>query len=410
MTDGSSLWGKWPKFRCSRCGWEAVGPVRRCPRADGLVEADYGERHPTSWDELIAPGIQGVWRYGTALPSLAVQLSLAEGGTPLLESRRIGGEFRLRLAFKDETRNPTGSFKDRAAAILVSEAASRGRTGLALTSSGNAGASLAMYCALAGIRCTVFASREASDEKLLQVQAFGAAVMRTPERSEADLAAAAGLAGSRPGWSDASTIAERSPLVLEGYKTMAYEIAAAGVPDVVVVPVGAGTLLLGLWKGFLELRAWGISEVVPRMVGVQPHGWDAVTWAYERGDSEILPRCGPPTIASGAALADPGLDGRETLRAVRESDGSMIAIRDEDTQRAQRRLAETEGILAEPSGALGVAGVERAFLAGRIEARETVVAVVTGDGLKDLRSLARIVSSRATEATSIVEQGQQVRP
>lgn len=400
MTDRREVQRKWPDFRCSRCGWEVEGRVAPCPHADGLVEADYSARHPTRWSELIAPHAEGIWRYEAALPPFPVRVSRAEGGTPLLESRRIGVDLRVRLAFKDETRNPTGSFKDRAAAILVSEAVSSGCTGLALTSSGNAGASLAMYCALAGLGCAVYAAEAASEEKLLQAQAFGAKVVRRSGWSEEQLAGAAREAASELGWGDASTVAERCPLAVEGYKTMAYEIGALGVPDAVAVPVGAGTLLLGLWKGFRELRAWGITDDLPRMIGVQPLGWDAVTRAFERGEPEIHPQYGPPTIASGAALGDPGLDGRETLRAVRESGGSMVAVSDDRTLSAQRHLARMEGILAEPSGALSLAGVECALRMARIRSGERVVAVVTGAGLKDQRALGRIAAEEANEAVS----------
>ncbi len=234
------------RSRCSSCGWQSSSLIAACSCGNGVMEVDHKPGRSMTWDQLMLPQI-GIWRYSAALPSLPIRVSRAEGSTPLLSSRRLGSDLGLELSFKDETRNPTGSFKDRAAALIVSEAASRGVVGLALTSSGNAAAALAMYSALVGIACRVYAPPSASREKLLQAKAFGATIIQPSEMNEQRLSEEAVAAASAPGWFDASTVAEKCPLTIQGYKTIAYEVAAVEVPKAVVVPVGAGTLLLGIW-------------------------------------------------------------------------------------------------------------------------------------------------------------------
>jgi threonine synthase len=304
----------------------------------------------------------------------------------------------MSLLFKDETRNPSGSFKDRAAALIVSEAVERGAGGVVLTSSGNAAAALAMYCAIAGIACRIYASPLACREKLLQARAFGAVVAQPVDASESALASTVSSIADEPGWSDASTIAAKSPLTVEGYKTIAYEIAAVMHPTAIIAPVGAGTLLLGLWKGFRELRDWGLTPCVPRLIGVQPEGWDPVSIAFERGAQEIAPRFGGQTIAHGVALGDPGPDGRAALRAIRETGGAVLSVDDEAVRTAQDRLARCEGVLTEPSGAVAVAGAWSARKANVIDEHDTVVAIITGHGLKDGAGLSALVDSVPIDA------------
>lgn len=377
------------RFRCSSCEWRSTSSIATCSCGNGVMEADHRPVRSITWDELM-PAQAGIWRYSAALPPFPLRVSRAEGSTPLLSSRRLGSDLGLALSFKDETRNPTGSFKDRAAALIVSEAASRGCSGIVLTSSGNAAAALAMYSALVGIACRVYASPSASREKLLQAKAFGATIAQPSEMNERRLSEAASAAAGAPGWSDASTVAEKCPLTIEGYKTIAYEIAAVEAPVAVVIPVGAGTLLLGIWKGFRELRDWGLIRRMPILIGVQPDGWDSVTQAFKQGEEEIVPRFGGETIAHGVALGDPGVDGKVALRAVRESGGAMVSVDDAAVRWAQAQLARREGILAEPSGALSLAGAVQARDEKIIDAEDPVVVIVTGHGLKDTVALSEL--------------------
>lgn len=386
------------EFRCSDCGWRSSSPIALCACGKGLMETDHTSLRPMTWDRLMPAG-EGIWRYASALPVSSVHVSHAECDTPLLRSRRLSTVLGLDLSFKDETRNPTGSFKDRAAALIVSEAAARGARGVALTSSGNAASSLALYSALAGIACRVYAPSTVPREKLLQTRAFGATVVQPSGMDERGLSEAAAEAASAPGWADGATVAARCPLTLEGYKTIAYEIGAVAVPRTIVIPVGAGTLLLGIWKGFRELHDWGLTRIVPRLIGVQSEGWDPVTRAFRRGDNRIVPCAGAETIAQGVALGDPGIDGVETLRAVRESGGAVISVDDAAIRRAQAGLAREEGILAEPSGALPLAGAVHARDEGFLDAGESVVVIVTGHGMKDAASLGEIVGTLRGDST-----------
>jgi len=377
------------EFRCNHCGRRSMSPTSLCACGKGLMETDHTSLGHMTWDLLMPPG-EGIWRYAAALPDLSVHLSHAECNTPLLQSRRLSTLLKLGLTFKDETRNPTGSFKDRAAALIVSEAAAQNAQGIALTSSGNAASSLALYSALAGIACRVYAPPTIPHGKLLQTEAFGATVFQPCDMDELGLSEAAAGAASAPGWVDGATVAARCPLTLEGYKTISYEIGAIMVPRTIVVPVGAGTLLLGIWKGFRELRDWGLTRTVPRLIGVQSEGWDPLTHAFRRGDTRVTPCFGAKTIAQGVALGNPGIDGVETLRAVRESNGIMVSVNDTATRQAQAQLAREEGILAEPSGALPLAGAIRARDEGFLDAEESVTVIVTGHGMKDTVALAKI--------------------
>jgi len=381
-----------PIFRCRSCGWTTGSPKDACPNRDGIVEAVYLRNRLSVWPEVRAER-PGIWRYALVLPAFPVSLSMHEGQTPLLQSRWIGPERRLSLSFKDEGRNPSGSFKDRAAALMVSEAAGRACKAAVLTSSGNAACSIAMYCALAGMQCVVFVSEGASPEKVLHARSFGARVIKLKLQSEAAVSEATSWAAQHDGWTNLSMVAQENPLTLEGYKTLAYEVAERDVPDAVVVPVGAGTLLLGIWKGFQEAHQWRLIDRIPRLIGVQPAGSSPIVRAYQEGAERVEPDKYVDTIATGVALGDPGLDGQEVLRAVRETEGAMIAVDDKAILEATGLLARCEAILAEPSGALSVAGVIRSSQEGLLSAGDRVVAVITGSGLKDTATMMRFASS-----------------
>jgi len=383
-----------PVYRCRSCGQELETCGVPCPRGDGIVEALYARKRFRRFATLRSQA-PGIWRYRRVLPPVENAISLDEGWTPLHESRAINQRIGCSLFFKDEGRNPSGSFKDRAAALMVSVAVAQGRSTVVLTSSGNAAGSVAMYAAAAGIECVVFMSEGAPREKVVHTRSFGARVVQPRSTSGRLLRAAARQAADEHGWAVLSTTAQENPLAVEGFKTIAYEIAEQGLPDVVATPVGAGTLLLGLRKGFAELLQWGLIERMPRLLGVQPEGCNPVVRAFRRNARTVEPVTSVETIATGVMLEDPGLDGAETLRAVRETRGAMLDVPDEEIIDAMRLLARQEGIFAEPSGALSVAGVIVARERGILDSGDRVVALITGSGFKDIANVEKslLVSS-----------------
>ncbi len=323
-----------------------------------------------------------LWRYQHALPlpERAAPVTLGEGGTPLVVAEWDG----LSIHLKCEFLNPTGSFKDRGTAVLVTALAAAGVKAVVEDSSGNAGASLAAYAARAGVRATVYVPAHASPLKQAQIAAYGAAVRPVPgPRTEA---ARAVLGAVREGAAYASHVYH--PLVHHGMKTLAFElceqraqfIAPPQAPDAVLLPVGHGTLLLGLALGFAELRAAGCIERLPRLFGAQAAACAPLAAVWMRGAGEVEPVAEGETVAEGVRIAAP-LRGREILAAVRASDGAILAVADDEALAAQRRLAH-RGFYVEPTSAVAVAALDR--LRDRLEG--TVVVVLTGSGFKTTAS------------------------
>jgi threonine synthase len=341
------------------------------------------EGAPTFDPNRVRSADASLWRYRQALPVPpdAAPITLGEGGTPLVEAEWNG----LPVYLKCEPRNPTGSFKDRGTTVLVTALAAAGATSVVEDSSGNAGASLAAYAARAGIQATIYVPAHASPVKQAQIAAYGATVRPVPgPRTEA---ARAVLTAAEAGAAYASHVYH--PLVHHGMKTMAFEICEQlatpltsselvllHTPDAVVLPVGHGTLLLGLALGFAELRAAGCAERVPRLFGAQAAACAPLAQAWERRATEVDPVAEGETVAEGVRIAAP-LRGREILAAVRRSEGAILDVPDQEIRAAQRQLAH-QGFYVEPTSALAVAALDhlRDRLAG------TVVVVLTGSGFK----------------------------
>jgi threonine synthase len=292
-------------------------------------------------------------------------LSLGEGGTPLLLSRDE------RLRFKVEGANPTGSFKDRGAAVLVSALRAAGAGEVVEDSSGNAGSAIAAYAARAGLAATIYVPEAASPGKLAQIAAYGARLVRVGGSRE-DVAAAAQAAAGRYAshcW---------DPLFFHGTKTAAFELweqLGARAPDWVVSPVGHGTLLLGLWLGFRELRAAGAILRGPRLVAVQseacaPLAGAALGAATRDGE----------TVAEGIRIRHP-VRAEEIRAAVAESGGRFATVSDPEILAARARLAR-EGLFVEPTAAVAPAAAWRLAADGVFRAAETVVVPLTGHGFK----------------------------
>jgi threonine synthase len=312
-----------------------------------------------------------LWRYRHALPIPpdVPPVTLGEGMTPLVEAR--WGD--LPVFLKCEFLNPTGSFKDRGTTVLVTALAAAGVGHVVEDSSGNAGCSLAAYAARAGIRARIYVPAHASPVKQAQIAAYGAEWVAVPgPRSQA---ARAVLEAAASGAVYASHVYH--PLIPAGMKTAAYEIweqLGGHLPDAVVLPVGHGSLLLGLAQGFAEL-----GERMPRFFGIQAAACAPLAAAWEAGAADPPPVPEGETVAEGVRIAAP-VRGRAILAAVRQSGGTIIALSDEETLAARQRLAH-QGFFVEPTSALAVAALNRL----RPRLGGTVVVVLTGSGFKSLR-------------------------
>ncbi len=355
-------------FRCPRCG--ATPPAEpatwRCPGCGGPLDAD-----ATPLDPSAALAGEGLWRYRSWLP-VATPLTLGEPTTPLV---RVGWGDR-ELVVKLEGALPTGSFKDRGAAVLVSWLAERGVRHVVEDSSGNAGAALAAYAARAGIACDIFVPADAPSAKLVQIEATGARTLGIagPREAVTDAAIAAAAAGA--------TYASHAwnPLYLVGTQTFAFELweqLGRAVPDVVVVPTGGGALLLGAHLGFSALRAAGLADRVPRLVAAQADAVAPLVRAAEAGLAEPPPIEPGETAADGIRIARP-VRGARILSALAETGGTAVGVREADLHAAHAGLAR-QGVLVERTSAVAVAAAARPGVAGP---GETVVVAATGHGLK----------------------------
>ncbi|MEU6038796.1 threonine synthase [Actinomadura sp. NPDC047616] len=336
--------------------------------------------------ERIDPGIPSQWRYAAALalPDTPA-VSLGEGRTPLLP-RRLGG---LDVAVKVETANPTASFKDRGTSVMISTLRSQGVRAVLEDSSGNGGSSVAAYCAAAGIDARILAPEATSPAKILQSRIHGASVELVP--------------GSRQDTADEALrrSAERfyashnwHPHFIEGIKLIAYEIwedMGFTAPSAVVVPAGAGSLVLGCAAGFGELYRSGEIARMPRLLVTQPERCSPLVRAFASGADGVEPAEWAPTLAEGTAIARPVRD-REVLRAIRDTAGAMTAVAEERLRPATLALART-GLYAEPTSAQVVPGVEQFARDGHLTRDDDIVVVLTGSGLKASAAMARLLDA-----------------
>lgn len=385
------------KLRCSKCGKEYSPDERVClctNRDDGRLDIYYD--YESIANSLTRSDLERrshtIWRYRELLPvrNNKSVVTLGEGGTPLILSKRLAEKLKMKtLYLKDEGRNPTGSFKDRSMCVGISKAIEFGANIVATASSGNAAASLAAYAAKEGLDCYAFVLEITAKEKIAQLLLYGAKVVKVRglERGVDPSVEILKKVVDRYGWYPCPSMGPFNPYQMEGVKTMAYEIAEQmrwKVPDWVIVQVGCGCLLVGIWKGFRDLYELGYIERIPRIAGIQSSGNAPLVRAFKQGKnpSEIEAWERPNTIAGG--LADPfPWDGGTALTAIRKTNGVAEAIPDKNILEAERLLALTEGIFAEPSGVTSLAGLAKLLEERVIDSSETVVALVTGSGLKD---------------------------
>jgi len=382
-------------FRCLRCStsYPAERDYFGCPScaAEGVavnLEVSYDEPlkiGPDAW----AQRRRGVWRYDSALPLASSEaVSLGEGGTPLVACERLGARIGLsRLLAKNESQNPTWSFKDRLGTLAISWARALGRRGVALSSSGNAGATAAAYAARAGMPCMIFTTRSFPGPMLRLMRSFGALVVAAP--SAPDRWILNRLVCEQWGFLPVSNLVNppvgSHPVAIEGCKTIAYELVedlGGSGPDVVVIPVAYGDSIAGIYRGFRDLVEGGVIGRMPRLVAAE--AYPSLSRALHENASI------PPDVAGTGSLASSVATPQGTfqsLRAIRESGGTAVAVSNEEVSRARTDLREREGLLVEFSSALPFAAARKLAADGALSPDESVVALITSSGLKDPESM-----------------------
>jgi threonine synthase len=365
---------------CSHCGRPAEAGAVRCASCSGALTFEYDD-DTVAWDE----SRRGVWRYRSLLPVAdpAHIVSLGEGDTPLLRSRTRPG-----VSFKDETRNPTGSHKDRALSLSLSQATAQKRTLSVVISAGSTGISNAAMSTRAGIPSLVLAPRGTALERLHPVQELGARVVVVDDDIDSAFVTLQGLAASVEGLNDSSTVRSSNPYQAEAAKTIAYELVEQwGVPNWIVVPMGGGGTAAGIWRGFLDLQRLGRIDTLPRLLGAVAGDYDAFARAMASDvldpDDAVDPnRSYPPTALAKIAHIYPP-DGVEGLHALRASGGTVHAVTDAEAFEAQARFGREEGIFIEPSSAVCLAALDRAIADDTITPEDEVVVLLSGSGFRE---------------------------
>ncbi len=384
-------------LECSRCAKKhAQGEVQNLCECGAPLFARYDLRRASHklTPQNLRTRRRDLWRYREVLPisNDASIITLGEGFTPLLHARRLGDRFGLpNLYLKDESQNPTGSFKARGMAVAVSKAHELGIRRLAVPSAGNAGGALAAYAAKAGMEAAVYMPEGTPRANVLECSLHGAKILIVPRNiKQCGEVLRVALQGKE--WFEVSTL--REPYRVEGKKTMAYEIyeqMGGHLPDAIVCPTGGGTGLIGMWKAFEEMREMGwIKDRRPRMFAVQAQGCAPLVRAYGLGTERAEEWQNPETLASGlrvpAAIGDSLI-----LDAVRKSRGAALAVSDRDMLTAMREIAETEGLITSPEGGAALAGLKKLLEDGFLGGHESIVLLLTASGFKYVEALEQAV-------------------
>jgi threonine synthase len=373
------------EYYCESCGYH-----------DGILDVQYDydaiakELNPST---LSASREYSMWRYLPLLPVCRPDLipHLRVGWTPLYAAPELAKDLGVaRCWVKDEGRNPTASFKDRASAIGVVKALEKNASQITCASTGNAASSLAGFSAAAGIHATIFVPRRAPEAKVAQLLVFGARVFSVSgtydEAWELCMQASAEF-----GWYNRNCAI--NPYLIEGKKTVSLELAEqfgsmtpGSAPDWVVVSVGDGCTIGGVWKGLWEMHRLGFLARLPKILGVQAAGCQPFVRAWQQ-DGRLTPG-DANTLADSIAVGHPRNFGKG-MKAVTESGGAFVAVSDEAILSAIKTLARKAGVFGEPAGVAGVAGIRQALADGIIHPAESVAIIVTGNGLKDIQSAIR---------------------
>ncbi|ODR80602.1 threonine synthase [Haladaptatus sp. W1] len=377
-------------LECTLCG-ETYDPdqiIYTCPNHEGVkgileVQYDYDIINDR-FDQPLDGVIDSQWKYRAFLPvdDDADPITLNEGGTDLFDTPNLSDELGVDIRVKDDGRNPTGVLKDRATSVSVTKAVHMGQDVLTCASTGNAAASLAGYAARAGLPCRIFVPGAAPEGKLAQPLVYGADVLAV-DGSYDEAYDLSMEVTEEFGWYNRN--AAINPFQVEGKRTVGLELAEqtkGDVPDWLVFSMGDGCTIYGGWKGFREFYELGFVDETPKMLGVQAEGASAIHDTFHDHDDidEVA-----ETVADSISVGRP----RNTVKACKaleESGGTSLLVSDDEILAAEKTLGSAEGIYAEPAGAAPIAGVQKALDQGIIESDESVLAVVTGYGLKDTKS------------------------
>lgn len=375
-----------------------------CPTCGGNLDLlyDYDRvREQISKAGLAADSNFTIWRYRALLPieEASVVPPLTVGWTPIYDCAALAERYAVkRLFIKDDGRNPTASFKDRPSALAVVKAKEAAADIITTASSGNAGSALAGMCASVTMESVIFVPVSTPPAKLAQLQIFGAIVVLVDGSYDQayDLCI---QASQRFGWYQRST--GYNPFTREGKKTAALEIAEQlswDVPDIVVVPVGDGNIISGLWKGFNDLKQIGFIDRTPRMIGVQSEKASAIVDAAT-GDGMV--RGGPAhTIADSINVGRPR-DATMAVRAIRESGGIGVKVSDDQIMTAMSKFARETGVFVEPAAAAAYAGFMKLCDRGALSSHDRLLLMLTGNGLKDVDAVRRAVREPLRVAADI---------
>ncbi|KXA90233.1 hypothetical protein AKJ61_01125 [candidate division MSBL1 archaeon SCGC-AAA259B11] len=389
-------------LNCQKCG-KKFPPKEKlyvCKNCGGklTVVIDYEKVKKIISRQVLEDREGGVWKYKELLPvdEEKNMISIGEGNTPLIKVDRLGDVLGINdLWLKEETQNPTSSFKDRPMSVGVSKALEFDAETVVTASSGNAATALAAYSAKGDIECYAFVPEDAPEAKIAQIALHGANVVRAASQKVGDPCYELMKLGFENfGWHPIPSGGAFNPYQPEGNKTMSFEICEQfdwQPPDWHIVPVGAGTLLSGNAKGYFEFEELGIVEEVPKIGGIQAEGCAPLVKGFKEDlDPYEIPTWeNPETVAGG--LMDPyPWDADTAIPAIKKSEGTAEMVSDEEILSAVKLLAESEGIFAEPSGAAGIAGLIELLKNDIVDRSEKVVVNVTGGGLKDQETAVRL--------------------
>jgi len=344
---------------------------------------------------------RSMWRYFDLLPLVNREsiISQGEGLTPLIDSPALADLLGVGvLSLKNETVNPTGSFKDRQISVGISKAKESGAHTLAVVSSGNVAASAASYSAMAGMKCNIFAPYNAPEEKLVQARMYGASFYKVDTLSSSRIFELVRKTCGEKGWRLLSTAGLYNPYQVEGGKTIAHELSeqSTPLPDWVIAPVGGGGLIGALWRGFKELMALGRCEKPPAIVGAQSALCTPLVDAIEKNLSPAEVIANPVSVGdtiAGAIADDVLFDAYTALPAIRETGGTAVSVTDEEMLEAETLLARSAGIFAEPASASTIAALKKLRESGAIRKDDTVCCIITGSGFKDMTSARKLVGA-----------------
>jgi len=372
------------------CGSEfgSDATILVCKNCGGPLEAvyDYEKLRSLYAGVPADQKASGMWRYSPLLPLNATTLpvTLGEGGTPLVRAGRLAGNLGIReVLIKDDSRNPTLSFKDRKSSVAMSKAKEFGATRVANMTAGNAGSSVAAYAARAGIEAYVFTIEGISDSKLAKLLSYGAHVFRTTAPTK-ELMTFVGAVSDRYGMTNMTAASRYNPYGKEGAKTCAFEVyeqLGGQLPDWALVPIGGGGNLASFFKGLRELKLLGLIEKYPRLVGVQGRDCAPVVEAFEKGlPPEQIPVVENPRTIAHSILDSWTPDGDQALRAIRETGGSAVGVTDDEILEAMREISSKEGLFVEPTSATSLAALKKLVASGKVGRDQSAMFIATGFG------------------------------